>query len=101
MKNIYKVLWSEEALSGLKEIISYLEINFSQNDVKKFIKKFDKQLDLIKSNPRTYPESSKLKNVRRSVVAKLTSIYYSFDQDTIRLLAICDNRKNPEKLKLN
>jgi len=101
MKNTYRILWSEEALSGLKEIIGYLETRFSENDVRKFIMKFEKFLGLIQLNPRTFPVSSKSKNIRRSVIAKLTSVYYTFDQDTITIIAVHDNRKNPDKLKLN
>jgi plasmid stabilization system protein ParE len=101
MKSTYRIIWSEEAFTGFKEIVSYLEKRFSERDVSKFIKKFDKQLDSIKSNPRTFPVSSGSKTVRRVIVAKLTSVYYSFDQDTIQLIAIHDNRKNPDNLKLS
>ena len=50
MKNTYKLIWSDEALNGLKEIIAYLEKRFSEKDVRSFVKKFDKQLELTKVN---------------------------------------------------
>ena len=36
MRNTYKLIWSDEALNGLKEIIDYIERKFSEKDVKKF-----------------------------------------------------------------
>ncbi len=34
MKNTYRIVWSEEALNGLKEIILYLESKFSKKKSK-------------------------------------------------------------------
>lgn len=64
MKNTYKLMWSDEALNGLKEIVSYIENRFSEKDVKKFAVKFEKQLSLIKKNPSLFPYSTKSKTVR-------------------------------------
>ena len=41
MRNTYKLVWTDEALNGLKDIIDYLEKKFSEKDIKKFVKKFD------------------------------------------------------------
>ena len=100
MRNTYKLIWSDEALNGLKEIISYLENRFSEKDVKKFVQKFDKQLEFIKSNPESFSFSPKSKTVRRTIVARLTSIYFRVDGDVINLVTIYDNRKNPDNLKI-
>ena len=51
MENTYKLIWSKEALEGLKEIFRYLENNFPQKDVKTFAQKFDKHLKIIQSGP--------------------------------------------------
>lgn len=51
MKNTYKLIWSDEALKGLQEIISYLENKFSEKEVKVFAKKLDKQLEILKKSP--------------------------------------------------
>ncbi len=100
MTNTYKLIWSDEALEGLKEIIAYLENKFSEKDVKKFAKKLDRQLEIIQTNPESFPFSPKSKTVRRSIIAKLTSIYYAIDKDTVKLISIIDNRKNPHSLKI-
>jgi plasmid stabilization system protein ParE len=93
MKNTYKVIWSDEALGRLKLIFAYLENRFSEKDVKKFAQKFEKQLELITTNPETFPLSPNSKTIRRSILAKLTSIYYTFDDEAVKLIAIIDNRK--------
>lgn len=50
MKNTYKLVWSDEALKGLKSIFNYLEFRFSEKNIRKFAKKLDKQL----KNPSAY-----------------------------------------------
>lgn len=100
MKNIYRLSWSAEAISGLKEIINYLERKFSEKEVKKFVQKFDKQMNLIERNPEIFPISSKSKIVRRAIVANLTSIFYLIEGDEIKIISVYDNRKDPKKLKI-
>lgn len=100
MENTYKLIWSDEALKGLKEIIEYLENKFPEKEVKKFAKKLDKQLDLIKKSPESNPRSKHSNKIRRTVIAKLTSIYYIIDINEIKLISIVDNRKDPKKIKL-
>lgn len=99
MENTYKLIQSDEALKGLQEIIEYLGNKFPEKDVKKFAKKLDKQLDLIKKSPESSPRSKYSENIRRTVITKLTSIYYRIDKDEIKLISIVDNRKK-KKLKL-
>ncbi|MCF8297975.1 MAG: type II toxin-antitoxin system RelE/ParE family toxin [Saprospiraceae bacterium] len=95
MKSTYELIWTEEALEGLREIISYLEHKFSEKDTRKFVKKFDAQLKIIQSNPFAFPISNKSKTTRRTIVAKLTSIYYFIEDETIILVSVFDNRKKP------
>jgi hypothetical protein len=77
-----------------------LERKFPEKDIKKFVKKLDNQIEIIKSNSESFSYSQKSKTVRRAIVAKLTSIYYRIDGDIITLVTIYDNRKNPEKLRI-
>lgn len=95
MKSTYKLVWSDEALNGLQEIIDYLERKFSEKDIKKFAEKLDKQIEIIKTNPESFSSSPKSKKVRRAIVAKLTSIYNRIDGNIITIVTVYDNRKNP------
>ena len=99
MKNTYKVFWSDEAVKGLAEIIEYIEHRFSEKDVRKFVRLFEDTIELIRSNPEIFPLSKKSTSIRRSTVAKLTSIFYSIEGEKINIITVFDNRKNPKRLK--
>lgn len=45
MKSTYKLIWTDEAVEGLKDIISYLENRFSEKEIKDFISELDRQLN--------------------------------------------------------
>lgn len=48
MRNISKIIWSEEALNNLREIIDYLEWKWSERELKKFAQKLENQIEIIK-----------------------------------------------------
>jgi plasmid stabilization system protein ParE len=99
MKSTFKIVWTDEAIAGLKEIIEYIEKRFPEKDVRKFIKKLDDQINFIQTNPKAFPLSAKSPSTRRAVVARLTSVFYSVEEDRITLLSIFDNRKDPKELR--
>lgn len=99
MKNISKVIWSEEAVENLKKIIHYLEENWTEKEIKKFVQKLEKQILIITIQPDSFPKANNL-DVHRSVLTKQTTIYYNVHQESIRIVTIFDTRQNPKKLKL-
>jgi plasmid stabilization system protein ParE len=99
MKDISKVLWTEEANKNLSNIIKYLEDNWTKREIEKFLKKLNKQISIIQSQPDSFPKTNNY-NVRRSVVAKQITLYYSISQDTLNIVSLFDNRQNPQKLKI-
>ncbi len=94
MKGSYEIIWSEEALQGLADIINYIKNNFSDKDVNKFAVIFDEHINVIQHFPKSFPKSEKSGNIQRSIVAKLTSVYYSFDGRVIQIISVFDNRMN-------
>lgn len=100
MRNGYKLLWSDRATSDLQNIISYLLRKWTEKEVKNFVKKLDKRLELIAINPRLFAKTHKRKNVRRSVLTKHTVIYYEASTDIVRIVALFDTRQNPKKSKM-
>lgn len=99
MKNTFKIIWAEEALSNLKGIIDYLEQNWTTKEIQKFARLLDKQLERIKSNPFLFPETDRRKSIRKSVLSKQISIYYRIKDVEIHVITLFDNRQNPNKLK--
>jgi plasmid stabilization system protein ParE len=99
MQNIYKIIWTEEALSNLKSVIFYLEKHWSEREIKKFSLLLDRYLDLIKSNPFLFVEYSSDKKIRKSVLTKQISIFYRVVDNDIQIVTFFDTRQSPEKLK--
>jgi plasmid stabilization system protein ParE len=46
----YKLRWSKESITDLKDILSYLSKNWSEKILNNFKKKLSRQLDLIVRN---------------------------------------------------
>ena len=99
MKNIYKIIWSDEALKNLKAISNYLEKNWTEKELKQFAKLLDNRLNSIKSNPNLFPIFNHSTNVRRCVLSKQTTIYYQIADMEVRLITLFDNRQNPKRLR--
>jgi len=100
MKNTYKIIWSDEALNGLRNIIEYLEFKWTEKEIRKFAKLLDKRLGLIQKNPLLFPQTTKSIDIRRSVLTKYVTIYYKIREHDITLISIFDSRQDPAKLKL-
>lgn len=95
MENGYKIQWSESAVSDYKNIIAYLEDKWSEKEIRGFVGKLDKRLNLIAINPRLFPRTKKKANIRRSVLTKETVIYYKVNGHIVRIVALFDTRLNP------
>jgi plasmid stabilization system protein ParE len=70
----YKLFWSDESLKNLRDIIHYLESEWSEKEVNRFKLKLSKQLDLIIKNPKTFPVSEFQPRLRKAVLVKQTTI---------------------------
>lgn len=100
MKSGYDVIWTDEAFKNLIRIIKYLEKNWSEKEINRFIKKLDKRINLISINPQLFAKAKIKKNIRRSVLTKHIVIYYLFENKMVKILTLFDTRQNPSKLKL-
>jgi plasmid stabilization system protein ParE len=100
MRSGSKIQWTERAAFDLQNIIDYLLHKWTEKEVKNFVRKLDKRLELISINPRLFPKTNKRKNVRRSVLTRHTVIYYETTSDTIRIVTLFDPRQAPQKLKI-
>lgn len=99
MKSGYKTEWSDEALKNLDSIIDYLTIKWTDREIRNLFEKLDKRLDIISKNPLSFPASDLRINIRRCVLTEQTSIYYEIKKDSIVILSLSDNRKDPKSIK--
>jgi plasmid stabilization system protein ParE len=100
MKVSYKIIWSDESVKNLDSIIKYLELNWTEKEVKKFLNALSKRIQLISLNPLILRSTPKSKNIRKSVLSNQASIFYRITEYRIEILSIFDNRQNPDKLKI-
>jgi len=93
----YRIVVTSNAANGLANIVDYIEGAFSVEVSDKFLNHFDEILLLIKTRPMMFPFSKTSNKVSRALVNRLTSIYFSTDENVITILAIEDNRKQQPK----
>lgn len=98
MKNIFKIIWTDRALSDLRNIVTYLEENWTVKEIQKFARLLDLQLNRLINHPCLFPESNKFKKIRKSVLTRQISIYYRVINNEIQIISLFDNRQNPKKL---
>ena len=93
-------MWSDQALTDLKNIIDYLTNNWTNREIKSFVQRLDKRLNLISVNPNLFPRTMRRRNVRKSVLTKHTVIYYKTMDNVVTIVTLFDPRQNPKKLRL-
>ena len=55
MKSTFKIIWTDEAVQGLKNTINQIEINWPQKEVVNFSRLLDKQLKLLQKTRASAP----------------------------------------------
>lgn len=98
MEENLKVFWSSEAEKNLNDILSYIEEHWTRKEVEHFLNKLDKCIFLIQNKPKLFPPTKHRANLRRCVLSKQTSLYYSYTESTIYIVTLFDNRRDPSKL---
>lgn len=68
MKNGYKIIWTDHAISELREIIEHIEESWTERELQNFSKELDRTIELISKNPNLFQISKQKKNVRRAVI---------------------------------
>lgn len=100
MKNGYRLKWSLQARNDLKSIFEYISVSWSEKAVREFAKKLHKRISLIRTYPSLFPKSLQKENVRRAVLTKQITIFYSDLNETINIISVFDVRQDPKKLKI-
>lgn len=94
------VKWSLEAENTFFAVIDYLENEWTEREVQRFVQKANRIIDQIQQNPVMY-KSKGNERVRKAVINKQNSLFYFFDEteNIILLLTFWGNRKNPAGLE--
>ena len=94
-----EVRLSKRAMKKLDSLLVYLENEWSTKVKHNFILKLDKSLKQIQKLPDSFPESEKIRGLRKCVVTKQTTVFYRYSDTSIDVISIFDNRQNPKSQK--
>jgi plasmid stabilization system protein ParE len=94
MNSPLDVEWTNRSLSNAQNIRDYLTSEFSSKEVHHFEDLLRHFEDTVSIFPKIYPTSTKYPSLRRAVLHKLTSVFYTIRDDKIIVIAIQDNRQN-------
>ena len=93
-----EVRLSKRAAKKLDNLLDFLEERWSLNVKSNFLHKIDETLKYIQLHPESFPESEKIPGLRKCVVTKQTTFYYKYSETSIDIIAIFDNRQDPDSL---
>jgi len=97
MKSTYNIVWSKRASHNLDLIITYLEQNWTEKEVKKFAQKLERCIHILEKNPAAFPETKNRPGLRRVVITKQNTLFYKIEEECVKLVNIFDTRQNPGK----
>ena len=94
-----KIIITDKAKINIINIFDYLELKWNLKVKTKFAFKLNEMIKLIKINPDIFPISEKNKRLRKCVVTKQSTLYYSFNSNQIIIVSLFDTRQDPKKIK--
>ncbi len=92
----YKIRWTKRAEDNFHNVVEYIEIEWGANSAKRFVRKVYKLLDLLKKQPLVGKIEVEQKGIRSFVFSKQNTLFYRIKEQQIIILAIFDNRKDPQ-----
>ncbi len=94
------IKWTNEAKQTFDKNISYLTEEWTEREIKNFVKQTNNIISRIAAHPEMYPASRKNSKVRKAAINKYIILYYryySIKKDII-LLTFWHNKQDPKKL---
>ncbi|TMU54851.1 type II toxin-antitoxin system RelE/ParE family toxin [Flagellimonas algicola] len=100
MTSGYKILWSNHALSELKQTLNYLETKWTVKELRAFSSKLDHVITLISKDPNLFPVASTKKLIHRAVVDKNNTLYYCVEKEVVQIVSLFSTRQDPDKKRI-
>src|SRR5436309_2643612 len=97
----YSIIWSPDAYKTFGDRIYYLEIHFTEKEIKKFTGRIMEYLEVLKGEPFIGKKTGNRKNLYIGLIIKEVSLIYrvSVLKKEIELVVFFDNRQNPRKIR--
>ena len=90
----YKLKWTPIAKEDYASVLLFIEANYGRDKALIFLEKTENILLRILKFPRIYPISNKRKKIRKAIISKQSSLYYTIDDYEIWIIEFIDNRQN-------
>jgi plasmid stabilization system protein ParE len=96
-KTQYKIIYSKRSLANIRTIKDYLLYKFTQREVDNLYRMLSDFENVAASFPQLYPLISNSKKIRRAVLSKQLSVFYTYSKGKLMIAAILDNRMDTSK----
>ena len=95
------IKWSHEAVKTFDDNINYLIREWSENEIRNFIKQTNLRIASIELNPKLYRRSEKHPRIRRVSINKNITLFYQYypTKKEVTLLIFWNTHQDPKKLK--
>ena len=95
------IKWTNEARITFDKNISYLLKEWTEREIKNFVKQTHHILQRIENQPEMFRPSQKSKNVRKALINKYITLYYRYyaARNEVILLTFWHIKQDPKKLK--
>jgi len=102
MDSNWDIVWSRRAKATYFIVLDYLSENWSKKEVLQFMNRAEIVIGAIQRNPCLFVASAHNSNIRKAIVDKNNSFFYSIDSYRKRLIILTfyDNRQDPAKFIL-
>ncbi|MCP3659059.1 MAG: type II toxin-antitoxin system RelE/ParE family toxin [Bacteroidetes bacterium] len=94
----FEITWTENAVESLDKIIQYLEKNWNDKEISKFMIKIKEFTDLLSKFPQMLQKTSKYQNIYRGPINKYTIITYRLKPKQ-KLIEIINIRASKEYIQ--
>lgn len=97
----FQIIWTLDGIHSFNKVLEYLELNFTDKEINRFVEKVNYKLMLALSNPNMHRRSRKFNNVHYKIVLDRVLLVYRVKpiKQTIEILYLWDARQNPKKFK--
>ena len=95
------IKWADEAKKTFDKNISYLLDEWTEREIKNFVKQTNYILLRIAAHPEMYAASRKNSKIRKAAINKYIVLYYRYysTKKEVMLLTFWHNKQDPKKLK--
>lgn len=72
----FEIVWTKRAIQGYRQIIAYLEEQWTEKEIRQFVNQCQDFFELLKRYPEMLEKTSKHPNVHRGPINKHTVLTY-------------------------